>query len=606
MAGIVPTQTLAAIGSDHPELAADLAALYERAGDTRIQTLVASDDTLTARWHGRYLHSSRAPAREAQKHAAALGADTDTLVICLGLGLGYHAAALRNSGFACVCIVAEPAEAATCLEVRDASWWNKQGPQRVFGDDAALVDWLREQAIERFETLVLAAFADHEALVAAKGALDRYRDRRSINRNTMRAFGTVWVRNLLRNNALWHSGQALDALIGSAAQATVLVAAAGPSLDRVLPQLSAIDRNTIVIAVDTAVVSLRRYRIHADVVLVADPQYWNTRHLDTVSTHDVAALVVDPAVHPRVRRLWRGPVYTSASVFPLGAYLDRAAGRFTALGAGGSVATAAWDFARLLGASHIAIAGLDLGFPAHRTHAQGSFFEERSVHRGHRLLPAEHVMAGYIYGGAPRYVESTGGGPVLSDARMAVYRTWFEEQNRRYPAVTTVVLDQAGSKIEGVAYQHPAEFLAQARSGSVDPGDFRSRLTAPAAAATAASTLATLHQELGQLRSLLERAQRHIALLLQHQEVGPTALRVAQSYDQRLTDSGLGELAGFLAHDQIEAALGSPASDPRASLEQSRGLYGAIIRSASDQLDYLERILAQTDQEKAAVGRQRK
>lgn len=604
MAGIVPAETLAAIRVDHPELAADLAGLYERAGDTRIQTLTASDGTLTARWQERYLHSSRAPAREAQKHAATLQTDNDVPVICLGLGLGYHPAALRDAGLTCVCIVAEPAEVATCLEVRDASWWAGQGPQRVFGDATALVDWLREQAIERFDTLVLAAFADHEALTTAKRTLDRYRDRRTINRNTMRAFGTVWVRNLLRNNALWHGDRPLDALIGSASQATVLVAAAGPSLDRVLPQLGGIDRTTIVVAVDTAVVSLRRYGIHADVVLVADPQYWNTRHLDTVSTRDLAALVVDPAVHPRVRRLWHGPVYTSASVFPLGAYLDRAAGRFTALGAGGSVATAAWDFARLLGAERIAMAGLDLGFPAHRTHAQGSFFEERSVHRAHRLLPAEHVMAGYIYSGAPRYVESTAGAPVLSDARMAVYRTWFEEQNRRHPGVSTVVLDRSGSKIDGMVYQHPAEFLAQAGSSPVGPTEFRRKLISTAAVATDASALTRLHQELGELRSLLERAQRHIELLLYHDTISATALRVAQSYDQRLSDSGLGELAGFLAHDQIEAAVGAPASDPRASLEQSRSLYQAIIRSAANQLEYLERILRQTDQEKAAAGRQ--
>ena len=603
MAGIAATETLKSIRAVNPELAADLARLYERAGDARLETLAAADGALTARRRGRYVHSSRAPVREAERHVAALPFNEGAPVVCLGLGLGYATAAVRNADRDCVCIVAEPAEAATCLELHDASWWVERGPERIFGDGAALVDWLRLRAVERFETLLLAAFSDHEVIVTAGRALDRYRDRRAINRNTMRAFGNVWVRNLLRNNVLWRAERSLDALVGSAPGATALVVAAGPSLDVVLPRLGDIDRYAIVVAVDTALVSLRRYRIRADVVVVADPQYWNTRHLDAVSLHDAAALVVEPAVHPRVRRLWRGPVYASASLFPLGTYLDRNAGRSTALGAGGSVATAAWDLARLIGAGRIFTAGLDLGFPAQRTHARGSFFEERAVRCGSRLRPAEHVMAGYVYGGAPRYVESTGGGRVLSDARMAVYRAWFEEQHRRYPDVTTVVLDESGSKIEGIDYRPPAELLRAARASPVHPADFRRAMRAGTAPRRDRAALLTLREELDQLCTLLARATRHIDLLLQRDSVDPTALRVAQSYDERLVDSGLGELAGFLAHDQIDAAVATAATDPRASLNQSRALYHAITRSATDQLRYLGRVLPRTDQENAITRR---
>jgi hypothetical protein len=121
-----------------------------------------------------------------------------------------------------------------------------------------------------------------------------------------------------------------------------------------------------------------------------------------------------------------------------------------------------------MGASAIGLIGIDLAFPHHRTHCHGSFFEERLHRVADRVHPSEDGLWHYLHGAQPRTVVAYNGTPVMSDARMDVYRRWFSEQARRFPDCSTVVLSPDGSLIEGITTAPAATLVSEISTRSVD------------------------------------------------------------------------------------------------------------------------------------------
>jgi hypothetical protein len=166
-----------------------------------------------------------------------------------------------------------------------------------------------------------------------------------------------------------------------------------------------------------------------------DPQFWNARHLHGIASPS-SCLVAESAVYPTVlRECLSGPAsYTfnrgllCQSLFPLGRFIEDRTDPKGALGAGGSVATTAWDFARLLGPGEIWIAGLDLSFPGLKTHFRGALFEENAHAESGRFAPAETLSFLALHGAMPFPASSAGGGTVLTDRKLSLYAAWFENR----------------------------------------------------------------------------------------------------------------------------------------------------------------------------------
>jgi hypothetical protein len=492
-----------------PGLAEELAKPGEgEAGDVqdrelRVETAASRAPTLVFR--GRYVHSARDPAREARRLAETLplpeaaqgsGAEGGTKggagpgvqygvpVVILGFGLGYtaEAAAERAPGRPLVLVERRREILKKALETRNLDRFLSEN-RIVFvvgGSGGAVSGALslfenpggRRNSPDILKNRVLSEL-DADWYAGVEGRIRAWTSRDDVNAATLRRFGKRWVRNLARNLEAIRDVPGVRRLEGILAGGPadnrgravdnsgipVFLAAAGPSLDSAGPLLKEIRKRCVTVAVDTSLRFLLARGIDPDFAVVVDPQYWNARHLDR-SPAERTWLVAESAVYPPVLRCpFRGS-FLCQSLFPLGRFIEDRVDPKGALGAGGSVATSAWDFARLLGAPSVWIAGLDLSFPALKTHFRGALFETRSHAESGRRLPAETWSVRALRDGQPLMAAAAGGGEVLTDRRLSLYAAWFENRFREYPETRTYSLSPGGLAIPGMELASPEALLA--------------------------------------------------------------------------------------------------------------------------------------------------
>ncbi|MGA2548291.1 MAG: 6-hydroxymethylpterin diphosphokinase MptE-like protein, partial [Rectinemataceae bacterium] len=504
---------LAALRGRFPELAA----LVESAPvEPEFELVLAASGERSARIPGgAWLHSSRDPRAEARRLVAASLGGADTAVL-LGLGLGYLAEAVTeamdsgavNGGvktrieriLACE---ADPGALKAAFRARDLSALlaDERLGFVVGGEPEGLISALELSGGSKAVILELkaATSAYPSWFERSRRAAERWNAKGAVNENTLRRFGRLWVRNLARNlgaavelPGVERLGDLFAGAVSAPPGATAppipaLILAAGPSLDLVLPYIKDISRRALVVCVDTALRSLLRFGVEPDFLVVVDPQYWNWRHLSGLSSPS-SFLVSEMAAWPAVFRAPRRASFLGGSVFPLGRRIEAFAGRKGQLGAGGSVATSAWDLCRIMGCSPLWMAGLDLAYPGGQTHAKASLFEQRALASGNRLAPAASAQAAVLVGGAAAGAQSfeapsMDGGKVRTDQRLTLYAWWFESRFARPLSPPTLSLSPCGLGVPGLALGSVEELLScPDRRGEIDGRLDRAAAISPNAA----------------------------------------------------------------------------------------------------------------------------
>jgi len=595
---------LAALGSRFPGLV-ELLLEQRGAGESAERRLsvheTASGQPSAKIEGGSWLHSPRDPREEARRLASrGLESGSDAALL-LGFGLGYLAEACLDQGTERVIVCeADPCLLAAALESRDLS--RALADTRlgfvVGGEADAIVSALEVSGASRASVLGLKAaeFAYPEWYEGAREAASRWNAKGQANENTLRRFGRLWVRNLARNIDQVSRAPGVRELEGRFAGMPALVLAAGPSLDEVLPLVGEIARRALVICVDTALRSLLERGLEPDFLVVVDPQYWNWRHVaDLRSPRSI--LVSESAAWPAVFRFACRGVYLGGSLFPLGRRIESFFGAKGDLGAGGSVATSAWDLARLLGCEPIWMAGLDLGFPRGATHARASLFEQLALARGSRLRPAESEQAAAVCGPWTGDAPAAGGGLVRTDARMRLYAWWFEARLARPGSPRTLTLAPEGLAIPGMALGSPEELL--------DGPVLRPAIDRVLAGISAAppreaddrgrSGLSRLLEELEAIAAEAEAAVEAAAsarTALAEGAAGAGRLKLAlgrlDAADRSIADCPAKEVAAFLM-PPLGDLLSGRARNLEESIAQSETVYRSVAESARYHIEALAR-----------------
>ncbi|MDR2966112.1 MAG: DUF115 domain-containing protein [Treponema sp.] len=555
----------------------------------------AGDPTL--RINGIFVHSPRDPAREGQRLAQAIDSGESPVVI-LGFGLGYTAQYAAALGRPVIIVEKHKYMLRKAFELRDLTEFlsAKNIIFVVGGSGDGVVNALNIiNDLNKNDERPAPAIIRNRALMDLdnewyKNAEDKIRTwimKDKVNTATLKRFGKRWVRNISQNMIAIRNYPGVSRL-KNLNTFPVFLAAAGPSLDKIKPFIKEIYERCIVIAVDTNLRFFINNGIQPDFVLTVDPQFWNSRHLDRCVC-EKTALIAESAVFPPVLRLPFTRKFLCSSLFPLGTYIEQQVDSKGRLGAGGSVATTAWDFARSLGGNNIWIAGLDLAFPEYKTHFRGARFEEKANSESTRFRPVETWVVRALRDGIPFKAKSAGGGQVLTDRRLSLYAAWFENQFRNNPQVHNYSLFQEGLAIPGLQAKSAEEFIKlpvcrkeidtclQECYAQIDT-EFNNTEETAKRTASYEKALASL---IGGLNSIKKAAENGKAICKKtnHTEQDNKEL---EKITRQIADSEVKEIASFL----IPMELGK--EDEAASyLQSSLNLFNSLSESAGFYLELL-------------------
>ncbi len=429
--------------------------------------------------NGKFLHSKYNPLKEAAQTlssdffssiCAAGGTGGNKPLVFHGLGLGYLPELYAEKNPYSDLIIIEPDLFVFALFLASrplGAFFKHRGLSLLLGAypyEAA--DFLEAQNLNGAPVFKQQAVIEAEsAWFSEFEALQKRRtEKNTLNKNTLKKFGRLWLKNLFKN---LHRISDLEGIIrfkdlfeGFSA----LLIAAGPSLNKQLAAVGHKADKFVVIASDTAVRACIQNGIVPDFILLMDAQYWNYLHIAGLDISS-SVLITESSVYPAVFRIKTAATLLCTSMFPLAQYIEKAVGDKGQLTTGGSVATAAWDFARFLGIKEIIAAGLDLAFPNHQTHFSGSRFEEDGAVYSSRFAPSETASHRSIYAARPEWKDGYSG-KVLTDARLQMYAWWFESKLAQFPDIKTYNLMPEGLKIPNMPPLLKEDFFKKAENAA--------------------------------------------------------------------------------------------------------------------------------------------
>ncbi len=406
------------------------------------------------------LHSLYNPEKEAQQSLTHLKPSADGFII-LGLGMGYLAEALYAIDLSKPLIIVEPSldlflftlahrDLSSLILAPHVICLVQQPPAHLINSCQNLAlrqaQILTHRPLEQLYPTVYAQLTE---------VYSQYQLQKKTNYDTVKKYGSLWMRHLIQNLPLWASSHGVRGLFNQFHNYPALIIAAGPSLQTILPFLPQLAERSLIICVDTAVRFVQRAGVMPDIIVAIDSQYWNSRHFDYCDFH-TSLLVAEPSLHPAIlRRCPPAQRYLMSSLFPFGTALEQAITPFGTLRSGGSVATTAWDLARTLGCTTLWCAGLDLSYPQGETHAAGALFEEWAIAQANRLNSAQNAFLQLMH---PQQlmVEGVNGTPLKTDIRMNIYRQWLESVAHEAPTFNL----SRGAKINGFSPASLSDLLA--------------------------------------------------------------------------------------------------------------------------------------------------
>src|SRR6056297_430165 len=567
----------------------------------RLSIGISVQHAATAQLEGRWIHSKHNPYREAARLLDYNSEPLTPACIFFGFGLGYQIEEFfrRFPQGKAIIVEQSPELFLKALTARDfTSLFNEKISLLIGLEDAELRAAL-SPLISRNHTVIplqpiTQTAPDYYSL--AHSIVEAERSRKRVNSTTVKRFGRRWIRNLAQNLDTMGLAGNLNQLRDIFRGIPALVIAAGPTLDTVLPDLRQLKRRMVLIATDTSLRALLLNGVTPDFTLVVDPQYWNTRHLDGLDLQGTI-LISESATHPRVFQHSYRALFFSGSVFPLGGYLEPGDEAPYKLGAGGSVTTTAWDFARYIGADEIYLSGLDLGFPEKRTHYCGSFFEQLLFTHSNRFSPYEGLIFDYLHSGEPFYHENYDGGLTLTDRRLIIYRQWFEEQIAE-DSGSTFTLSPKGVKIPGIQVATVSQLLKLPPSRPAIDRHMNLALQLYTSQQQQQNRkkrteqlqerINSLIDELHRLKTIAENGLQVIAGIENYSDDQPIpsklqeALYTLDTLDQKLLHSASRHVVGFLINpvlEQIQDELSS-SQNLQENLQSSHRVYQHLLDSA--------------------------
>lgn len=403
-----------------------------------------------------FLHSAYDPEKEANALINEIKKETEKdldLVFIFGIGAGYLINAFKKLNINIAVI--EPSIKFFNLLIDNFKLDKILEDNITFfigGDDIEdiekFISLTNTKKVKFFITRSYVTLFNEEALFYQQKVLSIV-DKKIININTISRFDKLWAYNIASNVAEISTHYGVSRFFDKYKNIPAVIVSAGPSLEKNIRKLKEMKNKALIIAVDTAMKPLFSHNISPHFIITIDPQKKNSKYFRNVYFKD-SVLIAESSVDKEAIDSFNGAIYFINSIFPLAKYFMEELGDRGDVTTGGSVSTAAYDFAIRIGANPIIMVGLDLSFPNYQTHIKGSYHEENFFTEIYKLDSYDSRIYKVLIAGNLREEKNIYNEKVWTDSRFDMYKNWYEEQCEKNNKIKFYNATEGGIKINGM------------------------------------------------------------------------------------------------------------------------------------------------------------
>lgn len=570
-----------------------------------------ADDEVQLMYHDQAMYRGEQLLATVAAQCDDLLANTEPgLVVFFGLGLGYHAAAIRQRTDAPIVVYEPSADLAAFVLARTTV--ELENVHLVIADET-LASLLSRLLTGPGEVVAGTLPASREIFPAQFDTFCRRvneaLDQRELIRKTQNQFAELWVANLAANLPFLGRHPSLECLAQRFAGRPAILVGAGPSLDVNIGELLAAQGRALIIAVHSAVQPLARAGIVPDLVVVIESQPLEY-YFEDVPRLAESVLLASAHTHPRHLQLgFRDTLLLNIQGVATADWMANAYGD-TPLPSGGSVACTAFSALYELGCDPIALVGMDTAYGhkrGHATNSQGACCEfefdvPRQIITNH-CRTGFHKSLTYRLQLAPAW---GGQGEVVTRPALATFRLWFETAAETWAASRTLInATEGGARIRGLTEMTLADFLATRCQAELPSAEVIRTGLAGAQTRDPAPLVAAVQGELAVIRKAglaADRADQAATVALKKLQAGEFSivqplLDRLSGCEQDLQDlSRRTRLLNTLVGPRIEALAaekvdGDHVARTMHSVEQSRRVSRLIAAGSRDLLARFEPVV---------------
>jgi Protein of unknown function DUF115 len=289
------------------------------------------------------------------------------LVGLVGPGSWRMGRRLQSRGHSRVMVVdRDEPESVPTNELSDAALWNVHSKSAIDGV-AGRMSWPFPKQLRIVDVgpdPEWNATRLRESLVAAM-------DFASVNQLQIMEEAGFYALKAGRNLANIARFPSIDSLRGAFAGLPAVVVAAGPSLDKNLHHLKALQGRAVIVAINQTVRSLRRIGVRADVVVAVDPLNISY-HFEGTQPGEIGTLILASAVDPLLFQVPCDQIVTFASSPMVEEWIYKILGEEAVVPSGGTVSTAAMKLCYFLGCTTVISIGRDMALAGTQYYADSA------------------------------------------------------------------------------------------------------------------------------------------------------------------------------------------------------------------------------------------
>ena len=424
------------------------------------------------------LHSAFDPETESARAAEGFDKGRASHILVLGLGLAYHAAAIKKKYPDSEIIVFEYDKDVVKLALTHCAKNTKD--LHIINSHDELLTFFENFDINSFRGIAVythrpshqinATFYDELAGIMKEQISSRVSDTL-----TRFEFEERWIENIFANLPFMGTALPVAKLFGKFKGCPGVIVSAGPSLRKNIQHLKSIKDKAVIVCVDTAYKVCLKSGIIPHIVMTLDAQKHSVKHFTGADTQ--ALLLADAVSSPAILRSYTGhkAISTTSKYFndsqgnttrettPIMDWIEKRVEPIGDIQSGGSVATSAFDLLLNMGCDPVVLIGQDLAYTGREIHSAGTHHNDDWLPTCTRIKNLDTINQAVIRRRSINFVEAySGKGTVITDFVLDLYRGWFQDSAARV-SFKTINATEGGARIKN-AVEKPLAELASSLS----------------------------------------------------------------------------------------------------------------------------------------------